>query len=253
MKRALVPLILALLALTAVPAAADMASFRLSFNIPTMRSDFWTNEFTQLTLTRKGFQETSFGLAYELFLTREISLVLGLDIFARTKSGMYRDYVAYSLAEGEFAFPDNYYGDYIPTHTIRYSVTPIQLSVKLTPLGRRAGLIPYVGGGIAVYFYNLRRSGDVIDFDNPSPYTDAQGNEVRIYPISDTDDYESSFGRFGFGYQVFGGLMIPIGDQMTIDGGIQFNRGQAKLKSFPGFEPLDLGGFLISIGFNYWF
>jgi hypothetical protein len=47
--------------------------------------------------------------------------------------------------------------------------------------------------------------------------------------------------------------MVPIGNRMTFDGSVQYNRAQAKLKAFEGFEPLDLGGFLISIGFNYWF
>lgn len=253
MKKALVPLTLALLALTAVPAAANLATFRLSFNVPSMRSDFWTMEFDQMTLARTGFQETSFGFAYELFLTRGISLVFGIDTFGKSKSGMYRDYVGYSFSNGDFAFPNDFYGDYVPTHTIRYSVTPIQLSVKLAPFGRRAGVIPYLGGGVGLYFYNLRLTGDLVDFSDEYVYTDGTGDQVPVYPIYYADTYESELGRFGFGFQVFGGVMVPIGSRMTLDGGVQYNRASAKMKNFEGFEPLDLGGFMISVGFNYWF
>jgi hypothetical protein len=185
MKRALVPLALMLLALTAVPAAADLASLRLSFNIPSMRSDFWTTEFDQMTLSRQGFQEASFGLSYELFLSRHFSLVLGVDTFSRHKGGFYRDYVAYSFDNGEFAFPNSFYGDYVPSHKVRYSVTPIQLSIKLTPLGRTAGLIPYLGAGVGLYFFNLRREGDLIDFSDDSfVYVDSLGVETPVYPIN---------------------------------------------------------------------
>jgi len=161
--------------------------------------------------------------------------------------------VIFVFENGDFAFPNTYYGDYVPTHTIRYSVTPLQVSVKITPFGRRSRLIPYVGGGLGLYFYNLRLTGDLIDFSDAYVYTDTAGVETPVYPISYADTYESQFGRFAFGFQVFGGVMVPIGNRMTLDGGVQYNRAKANLKAFQGFEPLDLGGLMFSIGFNYWF
>jgi opacity protein-like surface antigen len=253
MRKALLPLTLAVLALTAAPAVANLATFRLSFNVPSMKSDFWTTEFNQMTITRSGFQETSFGFNYELFLTKAVSLVFGLDTFSKSKSGFYRGYVGYQFEEGDFAFPDAYFGDYQPSHTLRYSVTPLQVSVKLTPFGRRVKLIPYLGGGIGLYLYNLRMSGDMIDFSDEFVFTDADGSQVPVYPIYYVDVRESDFGRIGFGWQVFGGLMYPIGNRMTVDGMFQYRRASAAMKSFQGFEPLDLGGYQISIGFNYWF
>ena len=41
-------------------------------------------------------------------------------------------------------------GDYTPAHNLRVSVTPIQFSLKIAPLGRRAKIIPYVGAGVGV-------------------------------------------------------------------------------------------------------
>jgi opacity protein-like surface antigen len=253
MRKALIPLTLAVLALAAVPVAANLASFRLSFNVPSMKSDFWTTEFDQMTITKSGFQETSFGFNYELFLTRSVSLVFGLDTFSKSKSGFYKDYVGYQFEQGDFAFPSDYYGDYQPAHTIRYSVTPLQVSVKLTPFGRRVKLIPYLGAGVGLYLYNLRMSGDMIDFSDEFIYTDDEGAQVPVYPIVYVDAHESDFGRIGFGYQVFGGLMYPIGNRMTIDAMAQINKASVGMKSFQGFDPLDLGGFQVSIGFNYWF
>ena len=80
-------------------AAANLASFRLSFNVPSMTSDFWTTEFNQMTITKSGFQETSFGFNYELFLTRSVSLVFGLDTFSKSKSGFYKGYVDIPLED----------------------------------------------------------------------------------------------------------------------------------------------------------
>jgi opacity protein-like surface antigen len=253
MKRAMIPLTIAFLALAAVPAAANLATFRLSFNIPTMKSDFWTTEFNQMTILKTGFQATSFGIGYEIFLTREFSLVFGLDTFSKSKSGMYRGLVGYTFAEGDFAFPDAYAGQYQPSHTLHYSVTPLQASVKLTPFGRRTKLIPYIGGGVGLYFYNLRMTGDLIDFSDEYIFTDSAGTDVLVYPIYGVDAQESEFGRIAFGYQIFGGLMYPIGNRMTVDAMFQVNKASANLKAFQGFEPLDLGSYQISIGFNYWF
>ncbi|MCX6560937.1 MAG: hypothetical protein NTZ26_10560 [Candidatus Aminicenantes bacterium] len=253
MKRAIIPLTVAVLALAAIPAAANLATFRLSFNIPTMKSDFWTTEFNQMTILKTGFQETSFGISYEIFLTREISLVFGLDTFSKSKSGMYKGFVGYTFDEGDFAFPDAYFGQYQPSHTLRYSVTPLQASVKLTPFGRRTKLIPYIGGGVGLYFYNLRMTGDLIDFSDEYVFTDSAGVDVLVYPIYGVDAQESEFGRIAFGYHIFGGLMYPIGNRMTVDAMFQYNKASASLKAFQGFEPLDLGSYQISIGFNYWF
>jgi hypothetical protein len=61
-------------------------------------------------------------------------------------------------------------------------------------------------------------------------------------------------GRVSFGWQAFGGLMIPFGTRMTADVGVQYFSCPAELvNAFRDFDPMDIGGFQIFVGLNYWF
>lgn len=254
MKKRLIPVALIVLAATAVPLAANMATFRINFYLPTMKSDFWDIEFNQMTLTKTNFQDISFGLSYELFLTRELSLVFSFDTYSKSKSGVYKGLVGYSFDQGDFAFPDDFQGEFQPGHTIRYQVSPLQFSVKLTPFGRRIKLIPYLGAGVGLYLFSLRMQGDMIDFSDEYVFEDSDGFSVPVYPIYSVDVLEGkSFGKIGFGYHLLGGLMYPIGNRLTVEGEFKYNKATGKMSEFQGFAPLDIGGFQISLGFNYWF
>jgi len=242
--------------LAAVSLAANTVTFKMSYLIPTMKSDFWDIEFENMTFSRSNFQNTSFGLAYEMFLTRELSLVIGVDTFSRSKGAFYKDYVGYTIDYEDWAFPNMYEGEFTPQHSLYTSITPIQFSLKVLPLGRRMKIIPYAGVGGGIYFWSLRMQGDMIDFNDEYFYYDAEYDEdIPVYPIYIVDAREGqNFGKVSFGWQVFGGLMIPIANRLTLDA--EFKKSFAKGKmteGFEGFAPIDLGNFQISIGINYWF
>jgi opacity protein-like surface antigen len=254
MKKKIIALVALFVAGAVLPAAANTITVRFSFNLPTMKSDFWTIDFTNMSYQRTNFQDTSFGIDYEIFLTRELSLMFSFDTFSKSKAGVYKNYVGYQLSTGDFAFPNSFQGDFTPGHSLRYTVTPLQASIKVTPLGRRVKIIPYFGGGVGLYIYSLRMTGDLIDFSAPSVYSEAGYPDVNVYPINPVDAMEGeNYGRLALGYQVFGGLQVPVGSRLTLEGEFKYSSAKSKMNNFTGFQPLDLGNLQMSLGITYWF
>ncbi|MFZ2054622.1 MAG: hypothetical protein WAU81_10540 [Candidatus Aminicenantales bacterium] len=232
---------------------SDAISVRLSYFIPSAKSELWTIEFENMSFQKADFQNASLGIYYEHFFSREISLIIGLDAYSQTRLGTYRDYVGYSFAEGDFAFPYQYYdGDFDIGHNFSVSITPIQASLKLTPLGRRSGFIPYVGGGVSLYIWSVKMRGDIIDFTDEWYYDDEDLGEVPIYGVYPTDARQES--RFSVGFQGFAGVMFPIASRLALEAEFKYNYGKGSLGgSFEGFDDFDLSSYQISVGVNYWF
>ena len=260
MKRKLI-LLTALFLLVPGLVFSDTVSFKVGYFIPRAQSDLWEIELDQMTFNKSNFQNTNFCFAYEYFIAPQLSLVLGVDSFYKKKVGNYLDVVGIYRenlgTDTDFAFPGEYYqGDFAPSHLFSVSITPIQLSLKLTPVGRRDKIIPYVGGGVGLYIWSVRLQGDMVDFDDEWFYEDPDLGDVAIYPIWATDAREEN--RIAFGFHVFGGIMIPFARRITLD--VQFKYNLAKgnfsddpVTGFVGFDPFDLGGYQISAGINYWF
>lgn len=248
MKKSLI-ILLALIFLTPSLAFSNIFTFKTGLFIPRAQSDLWTTEFENMSFSKTNYTTTNFSFAYEYFLTREVSVVLGLDSFSKNKVGFYVDYVGIQLVDGDFAFPPDYVEDFFPTHIFNVSITPVQLSLKLTPMGRKGKFIPYVGGGVGLYLWNVRLNGDLVDFDDVWVYVP---DDIDIYPITTVDAWESN--RISFGYHAFGGIMVPFTKRMTFEVEFKYNVARGELKeAFEGFEPFDLSAYQITLGMNYWF
>jgi opacity protein-like surface antigen len=234
-------------------ASADAITFRLGYFIPRANSELWKIEFENMSFKKTDYQNTVLGFTYEHFLTREVSLVVGVDSYSQTRSGTYLDYVGLSFTEGEFAFPNDYQADFYPGHSFSVSITPIQFGLKVTPLGRKSSFIPYFGGGVSVYIWNARLVGDMIDFsDDTWVYDDPDYGEVQIYPIIPTNARDET--RFAVGFNGFAGFMIPFASRVAVEGEFKYSFGKGSHGSaFDGFDKFDLGGYQISLGINYWF
>jgi opacity protein-like surface antigen len=228
-------------------------SFRLGYFVPRAQSDLWAIEFENMSFQKSDFQTTILGIHYEHFLTKELSLVIGVDSYSQTRLGNYRDCVGYSFDEGDFAFPANIYdGDYAIAHNFSVSSTPVQMSLKLTPFGRRSGFIPYIGGGVSLYIWSVKLLGDMVDFTDEWVYEDPDLGDVPIYSIYEAQARAES--RFSVGFQAFAGFMIPVASRLAIEAEFKYSKGKGSLgEAFEGFEDFDLGGFQISLGVNYWF
>ena len=247
MKKSLI-LFTALILLTPSYVFSGIFTFKAGLFIPRAQSDLWEDEFYYMDFTKTNYQNTNFGFCYEYFLTKQLSLVLGIDSYNKNKGGNWIDYVGYSFDEGDFAYPSDYEGDFIPYHSFNVSITPIQVSFKLTPLGRKGKFIPYVGGGAGLYIWSVRLQGDWIDLNDE--WWDLE-EDIPIYPIYFSDTRDES--KISTGFHLFGGVMFPVARRISLEVEFKYSQAQGKLKAFQGFEPFDLSAYQISLGLNYWF
>jgi hypothetical protein len=232
---------------------SDTVTFRLGYFIPRAESDLWDIEFENMSFTKSDFQNTAFGFSYEYFINRQISFGLSIEGYNEQNVGYYRGYVGYADADGDWAYPDVYVGDFDPSHSFSVTITPIQASIKLTPFGRDKMIIPYIGGGAGVYIWSVKLQGDMIDFSDEW-YDVNEG--VIIYPIYQVDAREES--KFALGFHGFGGVMVPIGRRISLAGEFRYNAAKGEFSEdeyagFAGFQAFDLSGYSVSVALNYWF
>lgn len=243
-----------------VPALAfsDSISLRLGYFMPRASTDIglhpdslWAIEFDQMSFTPEKYRGTMFGFSYEHFVGKNLSLAFTLDSYSKNRPGYYVDYVQNTLDEGDFAFPyADFLGDDIQ-HAFSVSSTPLQVSLKITPLGRKTRLIPFVGGGAGLYFWSVRIYGQMINFADPWIYTDDVLGDIDIYPVEGVNGREKGS---VFGYHAFAGFQIPIGFRATFEAEARYHWAKAKFDEwFQGFEDFDIGGLALTVGFNYWF
>lgn len=230
---------------------SDLVTFKVGYFMPRAMSDLWDIEFENMTYTKSQFQNTDFSFGYEYFVSREFSVVMSVSGYTKNKSGIYNDYVGEDI-DGEFFAFD--YGEGSPiSHVFSVSVTPLQASLKLTPLGRKGKLIPFVGGGVGGYLWTVRIQGDMVDFNAGEEFLDLDDNTIVIgYPTYTVDAREEN--KLSFGFHVFGGVLLPIANRISMEAEVKYNKLNGAFKDgFIGFEPFDLGGWTISLGMNYWF
>ena len=249
-------------------AFSDSLSLRLGYYMPRALSNsyltghpdsLWTIEFDQMSFQKKDYRGGIMGVGYDFFLGKNLSLSLVVESYSRSRRGFYNDWVLNTLDEGDFAFPfDLYEGEDI-FHSFHVSVTPIQLSLKLLPLGRRTKLIPYVGGGASLVFWGVRMFGDQVNFNpvdiNGDPieyyYPDEVYGDVLVYPVEPLNASERGT---AFGWHAFGGFQYPIGYRTTIEAEARYHSVKGRFDElFVGFDDFELGGLALTVGLSYWF
>jgi len=260
MKRPLI-LIAAVVLLLPSLGLANTVTVRLGFFMPGFKDFGGTGnslqfiEFDQMSYKKSDFYEGAVGVTYDYFISPQLSLGISLDTYNKSKAGFYRDWVGYTFEEGDFAFPSTYEGDFSIAHNLNISITPILLTLKITPLGRRNKIVPYLGAGAGVYFWSVSMRGEIIDFADEWVYEDPDFGDVTIYGLAQVNSHESNI---NFGYQAFGGIMIPVAQRLTIDVGAIYSAARGKFRGKvygfdETFDAFDLGGFTIAAGINYWF
>lgn len=237
-------------------------SFRLGYYWPRAKSDLWNIEFQNMTFDKRDFETVTFGLSYEYFMTREVSLVFAADFYSRERFGIYRDWVGYNIDGFDYAFPFKYYdGDFDISHSFRTSIVPLQASIKLMPFGRRAAIIPYIGGGVSFFLWSVDLHGDMVDFTDQYVYADPDLGDVDIYGVYPTDARQET--KLTVGFHAFAGITIPIARRVAIEAEFKYFYGKGGFSAsdsdrgdftgFAGFQSFDLGGYQASVGINFWF
>jgi opacity protein-like surface antigen len=254
MKKLMV-LTLAAALLAPALARADTFTLRLGYYMPktsTNPNTVWGIEFDNMNFAKEDFRGGIYGGGYEYFINSYVSLALTLDSYSRDRIGSYRDYEGITVDTEDYAFStSDIAGDFYINHVFKVAATPLQLSLKLTPLGRRVRVIPYVGGGVSLVFYRVSIRGETIDFTQPTEFLDAEDNTIIGYPITVGETRETGS---AWGGHAFGGVMIPLGYRITLEAEARYHFARANLhKQFLDFDPFDLGGLALMLGFNFWF
>lgn len=235
---------------------ANTLTLRLGYYFPAAKGgpdSLWDIEFQQMSFKKADFRGTILGFSYEHFLSKNLSLALTVDTYNKKKAGVYNDYSGITVDNEDWAFSlDDIEGDFNVAHSFNVSLTPIEASLKILPLGRRTQLIPYFGGGAGMYLWSVNLRGSIINFDITDQFLDANDNPLTGYAIEYADLEERN--RISFGYHVFGGIMYPIGNRLTLEAEFRYRAVKGEFKdAFLGFEDFDLGGYTATVGFNYWF
>jgi hypothetical protein len=266
----LIILIAALIVLIPSFGFSDMMTIRLGYYMPralnsisASGNSLWDIELTQMSMLKSDYRGSILGGGYEFFLTPQVSFAVSVDFFNRQNGGYYLDYVGLVLdsvdLQGDYAFPVDPYlneSDFDILHTFHVSMTPIQFSLKFTPLGRKTRLIPYVGGGAGAYFLKASIRGSIVDFaeDTRVLVNDANHPELGdfyIYPVRGANRPET---RVVLGGHAFAGIMFPIGYRLTLEGEARYHYARVSFREvFQDFDKFDLSGLSLSIGLNYWF
>jgi len=124
---------------------------------------------------------------------------------------------------------------------IHLKIVPLEANVSVLPIGRNLAVIPYVGAGVGLYFWQYEEAGDFVvnRFTQPSVITGSA--------FSDGTD---------FGWNINGGIEIPFSRSATFISQIKYSKAEGNLDVAgfdPAFDPIDLSLVTYSAGISFWF
>lgn len=194
MSRA-VAAILALGVVAAAPAPgwASGLDLRVGGFFPRAQSNLFDDTSELFTVDKEDWRGVYGGAEFNFELARHVEMGFSIDGYSRTLDTVYRDFVRESGAE-------------IP-QTLRLTIVPLGVSLRLLPADRFAAVSPYVTVGGDVFFYKYEEFGDFIDFFS--------------------DDFDISADAFESDGAIFGGhaaagLRVPVGDDFAITGEVRY-------------------------------
>ena len=184
--------------------------------------DVLVNNLDFLAFNIKDFNGATFGAEYIVGLTPFVDASLGISGYRRSVPSVYADLVNENQSEIE--------------QDLKLRIIPFTATVRFLPVGRDAGLVPYIGAGVGVFSWRYVETGDWVD--------------------SNDDIYRDSFAGSGSatGPVILGGLRIPAG-AWDIGGEVRWQKAKGELPSSEGFsaESINLGGWTYVATFNIHF
>jgi hypothetical protein len=193
-------------------------------------SDWFDFVTDHLTIESEDFNAPGIGVDVAVAVTPRLDVQFGLDFSRAQVVSEYRDFV------------DN---DRLPISQVT-RLRELNLSgnvrVALVPRGREVSqfawvprrIVPYAGAGGGVLWYDVNQTGDFVDFQDLSVFTDVFAS--RGWTPS---------------AQAFGGVDVRVFRRMyvTIDGRYLWAAGELG-RAWIDFDPIDLAGFRLSAGLN---
>jgi hypothetical protein len=206
---------------------------RGSWVFATAGSDIFDFVTRHLTLDKQDFNSPGFAADVSIGVTARADVQVGFELNRVQHGSEYRDFVDNRLQPIEQTTALN------AMHlvgSLRYALTPKGHEVsRLAWIPNR--VVPYVGAGGGVTYYQFRQNGDFVDFQDLSVFPDA----FRSQGWTPTA-------------HVFGGVDVKLYRALygTVQG--RYTKSAGKLGAdFIDFDPIDLSGFRVSAGINVLF
>jgi hypothetical protein len=210
-----------------------MIGLRGNWHMASAGSDIFDFVTDQLTLEKKNFNTASLGAELALNLTPRLDVVGGMD-FNRTETpSEYRRFI------------DNRGLPIEQTTQFNQMNFTGSLKLALLPKGRNISrlawiprtVVPYAGAGGGIGRYEFTQFGDFVDFQ-----------DNRVF----TDRFESD--GWAPTAHIFGGTDVQVFSRMVMSVEGRYTWSRADLgQDFIDFDPIDLGGFKVGVGFHFVF
>jgi hypothetical protein len=117
--------------------AQNNLNFKIGLFVPSLSSDLWDVNIENLTFNKEDFRDVYYAMEYEFFINRKLSLSFETGRYKHEEYSMYRDYE---------------YDDGSPIYqNLSLKITSFELNFKIYPMGTRARIYPFIGGGGGLY------------------------------------------------------------------------------------------------------
>jgi len=203
--------------------------FRGGLAMPSAHSDIFSFTTNNLTVSRGDFSALDLGADLSFTLSPRLDLVLDIAHSDKSKDSEFRNFV------------DN--NQQPIQQTTSFQRTPLTVNARyyLMDRGRAIGrlawvparVVPYVGAGAGMLYYEFTQSGDFID-----------NSTMAVFP----DHFHS--GGWAPTAQLLAGAEWSIGPSWALRTEARYLTASAPLSSdFSGFHRIDLSGMTTSVGF----
>jgi hypothetical protein len=176
-----------------------------------------------LTFDFKDFNGATIGGEWLVALGEYAEAGAGISFYRRTVPSVYTNYVNANGSEVD--------------QDLRLRTIPIDLTLRLVPLGQRSPFQPYIGAGLGIVNWRYSEFGDFIDFSDPGR---------SIFPDEFVADGTST------GPVVLGGVRYADGG-LSVGGEIRYRKAEGEVGSDFAGSKIDLGGwtYQATIGFRF--
>jgi hypothetical protein len=229
MRRTLTVLAFALIS-AATPAAAQQSiNFHFGAFTPAREDarsrsdgrsdDVLVNNLNVFAFDINDFDSVTFGGEWLAALGTHAEAGLGLGFYSDSVDSVYRDLVNANFSEIEQQF--------------KLRIVPFTATFRFLPLGRKAAVQPYIGGGVGVFRWRYTETGEFVDFDSTIFRDTYIGEGTSVGPV------------------ILGGVRFPLG-RWDIGGEIRYQDAEGDLPADQGFSgsKIDLKGFNYLVTFN---
>ena len=224
--RRLIPLLL-LFCFVSIPAFADSFYFLGGYAWISGDSDIYVQNELETTFDVDDLNNFTFTIGYDHFIGDYVNLGGNLSYYDSDTT----------VIDSEFEFPNG-----APVRrNIALQIIPLEVNLHFLPAGRNDYVIPYVGGGVGVYFWQYEEMGDFVFDRFTDPYVETG--------VAFSDGADG-------GWHVEGGVEIPFSRSATFHAQVKYTDVDGDLDEVgfdPDFEPIDLSSTNFSAGISIWF